>query len=536
MLRLSNLSLSLDAGEKELRALAAKKLAVPPSLISALRIVKKSVDARDKGDVHFVYSVDVALPQEEAVLARLRFGAAIKVEEEKKETPLPKAAFQRRPIVAGAGPAGLFAALTLARAGACPILIERGKAVDERAQDVDALMQRGELNEESNVLYGEGGAGAFSDGKLTTGIKNPLCDAVLKDLVLFGAPEEIRFQQKAHIGTDLLRGVVKTLREEIKRLGGEVLFDTKLVGLMIDNGVLRGITVTRNGGITQLDTGALILAIGHSARDTCRMAYQAGLSMVQKPFSVGARIEHPQKLINASQYGKFASHKALGAADYKLSVRTQDGRGAYTFCMCPGGVVIPAASQQGGICVNGMSYHARAGENANSALLVGVNPLDFGDDHPLAGHDYQRALEQAAYKLGGGGFAAPAQRVEDFLMGRASKHIGSVTPSYRPGVTSSDLAACLPKYIIENMKTGILQMDKQLNGFAHPDALLTGVETRSSSPVRILRDEGCQSDIRGIFPAGEGAGYAGGIMSAAVDGITCAMKALERNLDECLKQ
>lgn len=528
MLRLSSLSLPLNAGEKELRLIAAKKLGVPAYEIAALRIVKKSVDARDKGDVHFVYSIDVTVPQEDAVLARSRFGTAVKVEAEKSIAPLPKSALRHRPVVAGAGPAGLFAALTLARAGACPILIERGKAVEDRVRDVDTLLQMGVLNEESNVLYGEGGAGAFSDGKLTTGIKNPLCNDVLKDLTAFGAPEEIQYQQKAHIGTDLLRGVVKNLREEIRRLGGEVLFETKLTGLLIENGKLRGVTFARSGETMQIDTGTLILAIGHSARDTCRTVFQAGLPMAQKPFSVGARIEHPQKLINASQYGRFASHTALGAADYKLSVRTQDGRGAYTFCMCPGGVVIPAVSQQGGICVNGMSYHARAGENANSALLVGINPLDFGDDHPLAGHDYQRALEQAAFKLGGGGFIAPAQRVEDFLQGRASRQIGSVIPSYKPGVTPTDLAACLPGYVVENMRTGILQMDRQLAGFAHPEALLTGVETRSSSPVRILRDENCQSEIRGIFPAGEGAGYAGGIMSAAVDGIACALKALER--------
>ena len=259
------------------------------------------------------------------------------------------------------------------------------------------------------------------------------------------------------------------------------------------------------------------------------MAFSAGVPMAQKPFSVGARIEHPQTLINKSQYGKFANHPKLGAADYKLSVRTPDGRGAYTFCMCPGGVVIPAASQQGGVCVNGMSYHARAGENANAALLVGISPLDFGDDHPLAGYEYQRALEQAAFRAGGGKFKAPAQRVEDFLQGRSSSHVGSVKPSYRPGVTPSDLNACLPKYVVEDMRIGMMQMDRQLNGFAHPDALLTGVEVRSSSPVRILRDANHQSEVRGIFPAGEGAGYAGGIMSAAVDGIACAQKAIHIN-------
>ena len=530
MLRLVNLPLPLDAGERELRLAAARKLNVRAEEILSLRVVKKSVDARDRGDVHFVYGVDVSLLQEEAVLRRLRFGTAAKVEEEKASSPVLPASFSRRPVVAGAGPAGLFAALTLAKAGAMPILIERGMPVGERARDIGILLDEGILNEESNVLFGEGGAGAFSDGKLTTGIKNPLCRDVLQTLHRCGAPEEILYAQKAHIGTDLLRGVVQNLREEIRALHGQVLFETKLTSLHVEKGKLCGVTVLKDGQETQIETDTLILAIGHSARDTCRMAFMSGVPMAQKPFAVGARIEHPQHLINKSQYGKFAGHIKLGAADYKLSVRTPDGRGAYTFCMCPGGVVIPAASQQGGVCVNGMSYHARAGENANAALLVGITPLDFGDDHPLAGFEYQRALEQAAFRLGGGKFHAPAQRVEDFLHGRASTHTGSVVPTYRPGVTPSDLHACLPKYIVEDMRIGIMQMDKQLNGFAHPDALLTGVEARSSSPVRILRDENHQSRIQGIFPAGEGAGYAGGIMSAAVDGIACAQKAMERTL------
>lgn len=527
MLRLANLPLPLDAGERELRSIVQKKLGLRDGEILSLTITKKSVDARDKGDVHFVYGVDVALAQEEAVLRRLRFGTAVKAEEEQKESPLPSASFAHRPVVAGAGPAGLFAALALAKAGAAPILIERGKMVSERAKDVDALLARGILDEESNVLFGEGGAGAFSDGKLTTGIKNPLCREVLKTLVQCGAPEEILYLQKPHIGTDLLRGVVANLREEIRGWGGETLFETRLAGLMIENAALRGVTAISQGRETQIETDTLILAIGHSARDTLRMLHGAGVPMAQKPFSVGLRVEHPQSLVNRSQYGRFAGHPALGAADYKLSVRTRDGRGVYTFCMCPGGEVIPAASQQGGVCVNGMSSHARAGENANAALLVGVTPLDFGDDHPLAGLTYQRALEQAAFKAGGGNFFAPVQRVEDFLKNRPSSHTGDVKPTYRPGVTPADLAACLPPYVTENLRIGILQMDRQLQGFAHPDALLTGVETRSSSPVRILRDEGHQSAVRGIFPAGEGAGYAGGIMSAAVDGIACALKAIE---------
>ena len=528
MLRLINLPLPLDAGERELRHAVQKKLGVLGEDILSLRIAKKSVDARDKGDVHFVYSVDAAIRQEDAVFRRLRYGTAVKVDEAPKASPLPAARFARRPVVAGAGPAGLFAALTLAAAGARPILIERGKPVGERSKDIDILLNEGILNEESNVLFGEGGAGAFSDGKLTTGIKNPLCRDVLQTLVRCGAPDEILYQQKAHIGTDLLRGVVLKLREEIISLGGEVLFETKLVRLHIEKEALQGIGVTHAGQETQIDTDTMILAIGHSARDTCRMAFQSGVPMAQKSFSVGARIEHPQSLVNRSQYGKFAHHPQLGAADYKLSVKTPDGRGAYTFCMCPGGVVIAAASQQGGVCVNGMSCHARDGENANAALLVGVSPLDFGDDHPLAGFEYQRGLEQAAFRAGGGQFFAPVQRVEDFLLGRASTHTGAVSPSYRPGVTPCDLNACLPPYVAEDMRIGLMQMDRQLSGFAHPDALLTGVETRSSSPVRMLRDVGCQSQVRGIFPAGEGAGYAGGIMSAAVDGIACALKAMER--------
>ncbi len=527
MLRLANLSMPLDAGERELRLAAAKKLGVQAEELLSLSIVKKSVDARDKNDVHFVYAVDVSLPREDEVFRGLRFGTASKTEEEASPRPLPAASFSRRPVVAGAGPAGLFAALTLARAGAAPILIERGKPVDSRAEDVNLLLAQGILDEESNILFGEGGAGTFSDGKLTTGIKNPLCRDVLHALVRCGAPEEILYLQKPHIGTDLLRGIVMRLREEIVSLGGEVLFQTKLTKLLIEKGGLRGVTVLRDGRESQLDTGTLILAIGHSARYTCRMAFLAGLPMAQKSFSVGARIEHNQAMVNRAQYGKFAGHPALYAADYKLSVRTPDGRGAYTFCMCPGGRVIPAASQRGGVCTNGMSLHQRDGENANSALLVGVSPLDFGDDHPLAGHDYQRALEQAAFRLGGGDYRAPVQRVEDFLESRASTRLGGVTPSYRPGVTPCDLAACLPKYIVENMRLGILQMDRQLKGFAHPDAVLTGVETRSSSPVRILRGEDYQSQVKGIFPAGEGAGYAGGIMSAAADGIACALRAIE---------
>ena len=531
MLRLNNLSIPLDASPEDLRFLVLQKLKIGPGDLKSLQISKKSVDARDKGDVHFVYALDVEVAREVEVVKRLRPQTAVILPERGESQPLPKPSFSRRPVVVGAGPAGLFSALILARAGARPLLIERGKRVHDRAADVSRLFEEGHLDPESNALFGEGGAGAFSDGKLTTGIKSHHCREVLETFVQCGAPEEILYHQKPHIGTDLLRGVVATLREEIEALGGEVWFETRLTGLNIEKGKLHGIRIARGQAERELDTDTLILAIGHSARDTYRMLHDAGIPLAQKPFSVGARIEHPQALINQSQYGRFANNPALGAADYKLSVRTPDGRGAYTFCMCPGGMVICAASQPDALSVNGMSYHKRDGNNANSALLIGIDPLDFGDSHPLAGLCFQQAMEKAAFRAGGGGFKAPVQRVEDFLLGRASTHLGSVIPSYLPGVTPADLQSCLPPMVIENMRLGIRQMDRQLQGFAHPDAVLTGVETRSSSPVRILRDEKRSSAIEGIFPAGEGSGYAGGIMSAAVDGISCAIAALERKLE-----
>ncbi|MBR4080912.1 MAG: hypothetical protein IKK21_03900, partial [Clostridia bacterium] len=335
--------------------------------------------------------------------------------------------------------------------------------------------------------------------------------------------------QKPHIGTDKLKGVVASIRREIISLGGMVMFSTRLTGLIIRGDHIEGITVVSGGEKREISTDTVLLAIGHSARDTIQTLFNQGVHMVQKPFAMGVRIEHPQALINKSQYGRFAAHPALGAAPYKLAVRTPDERGVYTFCMCPGGEVIAAASQPGGVVVNGMSYHARAGENANAALLVGVRPEDFGDDHPLAGFVWQRSIEQAAFRAGGGGFLAPAQRVEDFLQDRASTHLGDVQPTYRPGVTLGDLRACLPDFIAADLKLGIRQMDRQLRGFAHPDAVMTGVETRSSSPVRIPRADTMMSSVDGLFPVGEGAGYAGGIVSAAVDGVNAAIAALERS-------
>ena len=530
MLRLDNLSLPLSYDLPMLTEVVLRKLRAPADQLISLTLAKKSVDARDKGDVHFVLSVDVKLKNEDAWLKRMKPGTANRVNPPAAPR-LDKPAFARPPVVVGAGPAGLFAALTLAQAGANPILIERGKPVDARTRDVAAMQRDGILDPDSNVQFGEGGAGAFSDGKLTTGTKSPYIRHVLKTFVEHGAPEEILYLSKPHIGTDRLKTVVASIRNEIIRLGGTVLFDTRVTELIVRGEHIEGVKVVHQGVQREILTDSVLLAIGHSARDTMQRLFQQGVIMVQKPFAMGVRIEHPQALISQAQYGKAWQHPALGAADYKLAVHTPDGRGCYTFCMCPGGEVIAAASQMGGLCVNGMSYHARDGRNANAALLVGVTPADFGDDHPLSGFVLQRSIEQAAYRTGGSNFHAPVQRVEDFLVGRATKALGDVIPTYQPGVTPADLRECLPVFITENLKFGIRGMDRQLRGFAHPDTVLTGVEARSSSPVRLNRDRvTCMAEgLNGLFPVGEGAGYAGGIMSAAVDGIVCAMAAIERS-------
>ena len=524
MIRLSNLKVPLDYDDKTLLRLAETKLNARGQVERA-RVAKKSVDARDKGDVHFVMALDVALRgDEQKVLSRLpRSVQAAPCRPEPRPRLFAGARFDQRPLVVGLGPAGLFAAYVLAMNGARPIVIERGQDVTRRARAVESFWAGGAFNPRSNVQFGEGGAGAFSDGKLTTGISDPRCAQALRVLYECGAPEEILYLAKPHIGTDRLPGVVKALRERIVALGGEARFETRLSGLMLEDGRVRGAHLALPDGKTEeIQTDHVILAVGHSARDTFEMLHALGVPMAQKPFSIGARIEHSQKMIDLSQYGPAAGHPALGAADYKLSVHLPSGRSAYTFCMCPGGSVVAAASEAGGVVTNGMSAFARDGENANSALLVGVGPEDFDGDDPLAGVRFQRIWEQAAFRLGGENYFAPAQRVGDFLQGVPSHDAGDVLPTYRPGVTYASLDKCLPDYVAASMREAISLMDRRLKGFASPGALITGVETRSSSPLRILRDEGCQSPLRGLYPCGEGAGYAGGILSAAVDGLRVA--------------
>ncbi len=528
MIRINGIRISLDEDESLLKTKAAKLLRINEKYINKLTIFKKSVDARKKDDIHFSYAVDVELGlDEEQVLSKCKSPKASAVKPYHYELPENKRNSEFRPVIVGFGPAGMLAGLILAEAGLQPIIFERGKNIDDRQKDVNDFWQNRRLNEESNVQFGEGGAGTFSDGKLTTGIKSPFIRKVLDELYEAGAPEEILYSSKPHIGTDRLAIVVKNIRKKIESLGGEVRLECKVEKLIVYNSFVQGLTYSCRGELFDMEADSVIMAIGHSARDTVEMLYNLGCEIIQKPFSVGARIEHPQKLINKAQYGNFAGNNKLGAADYKLACHGLHERGAYTFCMCPGGTVVAAASEKGGVIVNGMSSLARDGENANSALLVGIEPKDFPSEHPLAGIYYQREIEHKAFLLAGGDYKAPAQLVGDFLAGKESTGLGDVKPTCPTGVTLTSIEKCLPEKVSANMKSAIIEMDKKLNGFALYDAVLTAPETRSSSSVRILRDEFCQCKISGIYPCGEGAGYAGGIVSAAVDGIKCAHAVLE---------
>ena len=527
MILVRNLRLEIGDSEEKLMKKAAKELRISEADIVGMKLTKKSLDARKKSDLHYTYAVAVSVRgSEEKTVERAKSKNVCVYEEFVYDIPRLKC--EKRPVIVGFGPAGMFAALVLSKAGLRPIVLERGCDAATRAEKVEAFRNGGELDTECNVQFGEGGAGTFSDGKLNTGIKDKRISWMLKMFVEYGAPEHILWDSKPHIGTDILINVVQNIRKTVIANGGEVRFNHKLTKLLLDGNRLCGIEVESAGESYVLDCDSVILAIGHSSRDTFEMLNDMGVPMEPKDFSMGVRIEHKQRDINIAQYG--ADIPELPAADYSLNVHLPDGTSAYTFCMCPGGEVFAAASEAGGVCTNGMSRSRRDGENANAALLVTLHKEDFPYAGTLGGMYWQRDIERRAFEYGND-YKAPAQTVGDFLNHRPTTEQGSVTPSYRPGVHYCDLHEVLPERITSVMENALPELGKKLRGFDSPEAVMTAPETRSSSPVRILRNENRMSEIRGLYPCGEGAGYAGGITSAAVDGMKCAESLMEGCLD-----
>ncbi len=526
MIRIRDISLPAEHSVAQLSVEAARRLKISASKIHSIRLVRRSIDARKKPDIRYIYTIDTAVEgSEEKILRRSGCKQASIAPKERYQPPKAIPCSENRPVIVGFGPAGMFAALILAIAGQKPIVLERGDDAATRHQKVDAFFSGKELDPSGNIQFGEGGAGTFSDGKLNTGVNNPRIDWILEQFVAAGARENILYDAKPHVGTDVLLTVVQNLRKRILSLGGEVRFRTQVTGLHIENGSIAGVTLS---DVSFIPCKQVILAIGHSARDTFRMLDSMNIPMEPKPFAMGVRIEHKQSMINESQYG--TDSPILPPADYKLVAHLDDNT-VYTFCMCPGGYVVAAASENETVVTNGMSYADRDGENANAALLVSLNPKVFPYPGNLGGVKWQEEIEHKAFLVGGSNYHAPAQTAADFLSHRPSTGPGSVTPTYRPGVTWCDLHDVLPKVITDSLAEALPKLDGKLRGFSQADAVLTGPETRSSSPVRILRGDNRQSVISGLYPTGEGAGYAGGIMSAAIDGILSA-EALLKDLEE----
>ncbi len=525
MLRLSNLTLPLDHAPAALEAAIGERLELSPGELLRFTVVRRGNDARKKSAIKLVYNLDLELADEAAVLARFADDQHVRPTPDtgyKFPTRAPQGWDGLRPVVIGAGPCGLLAALILAQMGFSPIIIERGKAVRERTKDTWGLWRRAVLNPESNAQFGEGGAGTFSDGKLYSRIKDPrhLGRKVLVEFVKAGAPEDILTEAHPHVGTFRLVTMVMSIRDTIEALGGEYRFETRVDGFDIADGAIKGLHLSTGD---YLPASHVIMAVGHSARDTFEVLHEAGVYLEAKPFAIGVRIEHPQGMIDTARYGPFAGNKVLGPAAYALAHKASNGRSVYSFCMCPGGRVVAAASEPGRVVTNGMSQYSRAEFNANSGLVVDIDPARDYPGGPLAGVAFQRKWEELAFVAGGSDYHAPGQKLGDFLSGMASTELGSITPSYQPGVKLTDLAACLPDYAVAAMREALPVFGRQMPGYDHPDVVLTGVETRTSSPVRIKRGADLQSvNTRGLYPAGEGAGYAGGILSAAVDGIRVA--------------